>query len=322
MLVLALLTVGAEASLPGATSAAEAWCAANARSSPSGVRNSWSSASGLRNSRSSASGLRNCAPTYVSGTFDLKLRNAEAQSVLNKILADEAFWAGAWRKTYDNQLYDEIRLKSTDTGYVPMISGEGQQDFEHEVVADIVYRRNVDLPKYMSGAKVVLPLGSGFDPVVGAEYRDSLYVLDLTLFYGYFPQRMYRKHDAAKNETVLWFEKLDSRFVDAATWTSYQAKMKTAIDGVDRRWPPFNAMIEVSDVYGMFVVEPGTTRKSRVSFVSKLTFDKDAGIVANWGSQMPPVVRAGIQAGFDASVAIAKHETEKRAKAAGGTKAP
>jgi hypothetical protein len=59
------------------------------------------------------------------------------------------------------------------------------------------------------------------------------------------------------------------------------------------------------------VVEPGETRRSRVSFVSKVTFDKNTGFVANWGSQLPPVVRAAIQAGFDASVAIAKHETAR-----------
>lgn len=284
MLLLALTTLAVEAS-SGPTGGATSWCAG-----------------------------AQCLPSFVSGTFDLKLRNTEAQSVLNKILSDTAFWAGASTSTYTDRLYDEIRLKSTDAGYVPMISGEGDQDFAHEVVADIVFQRNTDLPKYMSGCKVVLPLGSGYDPVVGAEYRDSLYVMDLTVFYGYFAQRMYRRHDDAKNETVLWFEKLDERFVDASTWTAYSAKMKTAIDGVERRWPPFNAMIEVTDVYGMFVVEPGRQRTSRVSFVSKVTFGDEAGIVAKYGSQLKPLVRAAVQSGFDASVAIAKNETTRRAK--------
>lgn len=257
-----------------------------------------------------------CFADYATGT-EVKMRtHPEGQSTLNRILTDTAFWADAWKKTYAGELYDEIRLKSTDSGYVPMITGEGDMDFPHEVVADTVWFRNKDLPKYMSGAKVVLPLTSGYDPVVGAEFRDSFYILDLSVFYGYFPQRMYRKHDPATNKTVLWFEKLDATYVDAATWTSYQTRMKTAIDGVNRRWPPFNAMIEVSDVYGMFVVQPGATRESRVSFVSKITFDKGTGLVAQWGSQIPSVIRAGLQAGFDASVAIAKNEIERRAKAA------
>lgn len=254
-----------------------------------------------------------CEPAYVSHAFDLKARNAEAQQTLNDILTDEAYWAGATRQTYTDRPYDEIRLKSTDSGYVPMISGEGQQDFPHDVVADIVFLRNTDLPKHMSGCKVVLPLGSGYDPVAGAEYRDAFYILDLTVLYGYFPQRMYRKHYPDTNETVLWFEKLDSEFVDASTWAAYQQKMTASLDGLERRWAPFNALVEVSDVYGMFVVEPGTVNQTRVSFVSKVTFDKHAGIIARFGSQLRPVVRTAIQAGFGASVAIARRETDRRA---------
>jgi hypothetical protein len=257
-----------------------------------------------------------CAASFVTGSFDLKLRNAEGQEVLNKILSDQAFWADAWKQAYEGKIYDEIRLKDTDAGYVPMITGEGDEDFPHEVVADIVYFRNTDLPKYMSGAKAVIPLGTGYDPVVGAEYRDSFYVLDLTVFYGFFAQRMYRKHDDAQNATVLWFEKLTPSFVDAGTWTAYQAKMTSTIDGMERRWPPFNSVVEVGDVYGMFVVEPGKTRASRVSFVSKLTFSSGSGFFAQWGSQLPPVLRAGLKSGFAASVEIARAEKGRRNKAA------
>lgn len=257
-----------------------------------------------------------CAAEYVTGAVDVKMRaHPDGQTTLNRILTDTSFWGDAWKKTYTTELYDEIRLKSTDAGYVPMITGEGQQDFDHEVVADVVYRRNSELPKYMSGARVVMPLGSGFDSVVGAEYRDSFYILDLTAFYGYFPQRMYKKHDPVKNQTVLWFEKMDPSFVDATTWATYSQRMKSALDNLDRR-ALFNSLIEVSDVYGMFVVEPGKVHTSRVSFVSKLSFDKGTGMIAQLGSQLPPVIRTGIMAGFDASVAIAKIETERRAKAA------
>ncbi|MCB9683947.1 MAG: hypothetical protein H6738_01665 [Alphaproteobacteria bacterium] len=252
-----------------------------------------------------------CEASYAT-SVDIKLRNAEGQRVLNGILSDEAFWTGASDSKFDNKEYDEIRLKQTDTGYVPMITGEGNQDFPHDVVAHTVFMRNTDLPKYMSGAKAVVLLGSGYDSTVGAEYRDCFYILDLTAFYAYFPQRMYRKHDDAKNQTVLWFEKMDSSFVDAATWTSYQSKMETTLANLDRRWV-LNSLTEVGDIYGMFVVEPGGTRESRVSFVSKLDFSSDAGWVAKWGSQMPMVLKSGLKSGFVASVAIAQHEKEKRA---------
>jgi hypothetical protein len=266
---------------------------------------------------------RPIAPVGSSATsVGIKTRSAEAQSILNKVLSDQTFWADAWRQSYDDELYDELRLKSTDAGYVPMITGEGDADFPHEVVADTVYFRNLDLPKYMSGAKSIQVLGSGYDPTIGAEYRDCFYVLDLTVFYGYFPQRMYRRSDPATHRSVLWFEKLHSSFVDAATWTAYQTKMQASLDGLDRRWPPFNSLVEVTDVYGMFVVEPGTTHTSRVSFVSKVTFGEGAGLVAKWGSQLPMVIKAGIKSGFDASVAIAKKETAKRAAAVVPAPAP
>jgi hypothetical protein len=250
----------------------------------------------------------------VTTAVQVRTRSAEAQQVLGKILTDDAWWSDATRQTFDDQLYDELRLKSTDTGYVPMITGEGNEDFPHQVVADTVYFRNLDLPKYMSGAKVIQVLGSGYDKTVGAEYRDCFYILDLTAFYGYFPQRMYWRHDNATNTTVLWFEKLNSTFVDAATWTVYQQKMQFALDHLERRWA-LNALIEVTDVYGMFVVEPGKVHTSRVSFVSKITFGEGTGWVAQWGSQIPGVIRAGIKSGFDASVAIARKEKAKLAAA-------
>lgn len=253
-----------------------------------------------------------CVEGDFAGGLDLKLRNTEGQQVLNGILTDTAYWSGADVSTYSDKSFDEIRLKQTSSGYVPMITGEGDQDFPHDVVSYVVFKRNTDLPKYMSGAKAVVLLGSGFDSTIGAEYRDCFYILDLTVMYAYFPQRMYTKHDDAANRTVLWFEKMDAGFVDAATWSGYESKMQAALDGMDKRWPPFNSVVPVDTVYGMFVVEPGKTRESRVSFVSKIGFASDAGFMANFGSQLPMVLRSGLKSGFNASVAIARHEKEKR----------
>jgi hypothetical protein len=271
-----------------------------------------------------AAALLSLSSIASAGSLNLKLRNAEGQEVLNKILDDTSFWSGAYIKAYEGKEYDEIRLKELPTGYVPMITGEGLQSFDHDVVADIVFEQNTRLPKYMDGAKIVMDLGKGYDDVVGAEYRDTFYVLDLTAFYGTFPQRMYRKHDPATNTTVLWFEKIDPTWVSPATWTAYQAQMKKAVDGMDKGWV-FNSVVDVGQVYGMFVVEPGKTQTSRVSFVSKLTFGDDAGWVAKFGSQLPGVLKAGLRSGFAASVAIAGHEQARRGPAAspggGGTSA-
>lgn len=248
-----------------------------------------------------------------AGSLDLKLRNAEGQQVLNSILDDTSYWTDAYVKTYTGKQYDEIRLKPIDSGYVPMITGEGAEDFDHDVVADVVYMQNTRLPKYMDGAKIVMDMGRGYDETVGAEYRDTFYVLDLTLFYATFPQRMYRKHDAENNRTVLWFEKIEPDWVPAATWADYQAKMAAAVENMDTRWIG-GSVIPVGDIYGMFVVEPGKEFDSRVSFVSKLAFGDEAGFIAKMGSQMAPVLRSGLKSGFGASVAIASHEQARRQK--------
>ena len=245
------------------------------------------------------------------GKVNIKLHSGEAQSILNSVLSNQGFWSDADVSSYDKQLYDEIRLKKTDSGYVPMITGQGDEDFPLEVVADIVFRRNVDLPDKMSGADAVVRLGSGYDSTVGAEYHDSFYLLDFTLFYGHFTQRMYKKYDAENKQHIMWFEKLDQSFVNAGTWATYQKKIESTFESHDRRWL-FNGYQEVTDVYGMFVVSPGESRQSRVTFVSKLSFGEGTGFIAQAGSKMPSVIRSGLKAGFDGCVEIAKDEKQKR----------
>lgn len=233
------------------------------------------------------------------------LRHAEGEQVLNGILAsDTTFWKDAWEKSYDDKVYDLMRLKEIPSGYVPMITGEGLEDFDHEVVVATVYEKNSWLPRHTSGTKVVLQLGQGHDPTIKADYRDAFYVLDLTLFYATFTQRMYKRHDPVSNTTVIWFEKLLPTTLPAHTWTAYEGKMNHAIETMDTRWLG-SSIVPVGEIYGMFIVSPGTTKKSRVSFVSKLTFGDDAGWVAKMGSQMPGVLRSGLKSGFRASVAIA-----------------
>jgi hypothetical protein len=240
----------------------------------------------------------------------ISLNDQGATKILNSILNDKQYWSDAWTKTYSKHLYDEIRLKSEPSGYVPMITGEGDVDFSHNVVSDVVFTKNTMLPDHMSGAKVIINLGSGTTPE-GIQYRDTLYVLDLTLFYAKFPQRMYRKHDAENNQTVLYFENITPDMVSADTWKRYQDKINHQVENMDKRWA-FNKMVDVDRIFGMFVVHPGETRDIRVTFVSSLSFGEKAGWIAKMGSQMPSVIRSGLSSGFNACVDIAKMEQAKR----------
>ena len=250
-------------------------------------------------------------PPAVADDVDVRMRYDAGATMLNRMFNEQGFWSDAKIYTYDKgkEQYDEIRLKRVSDGYIPMITGESDQDIPHDVVADIVFGHMGNLPTHMEGAVAVETLGYGTDPKNGLPYVDSFYLLDLTFFYVSYPQRMYRKK--VGDRTFLFFEKVDASFMSAAEWSKYEAKMKGTLDGLDlRNW--FGSILEAEQIYGAFVVSTGTQKESRVTFVSKLIFGSDAGWLAKLGSKMPPVLKAGLQSGFDASVAIAKAERDRR----------
>ncbi len=254
------------------------------------------------------------AAPALGGQLNLKTHDPKATALLNQIL-DTAFWSGADRDTYTGKLYDEIWIKRYDDGIVSLVTGQGEQDYIHDVVADIVFLQQKLLPQYEDGAVRVLLLGQGTDPVNGLPYTDTFFYLDMTFLYATYTQRMYRL-ETEDGRTILFFERLKDDFVDAETWAAYQARITEASDSVNRRWPPLNAVVPVDEITGMFIISPGETRQSRVTFVNKLSFADDASFVARWGSEMSPVIRAGLQSGFVASVAMARVEQARRASAA------
>ena len=105
------------------------------------------------------------------------------------------------------------------------------------------------------------------------------------------------------------FEKLFAPMVDGATWSKYQERRRATIarlDDAGELRKMFNKKIDVSETYGVFIAEKGTRQASRISMVAKIGFGSGSGFVAQVGSKMPAVIKAGLRSGFDASVAIAK----------------
>ena len=248
-------------------------------------------------------------PAPTPQRVHLQTRNREAEKVLNAALTDAAYWNGASKSTYNDKSWDEVRLKQLSTGYLAMISGEGGQDFDHDVVVDVVYSQQTRIPQHTDGAKAVTQLGTGTDPVNGMPYVDTFFYLDFEAFYGVYSQRMYRETENGR--TVLWYEKLNETFVDPATWAQYQQKIEATKEKVDRRWL-LGSVVEVGDIFGMFVVEPGRTKKSRVTFITKIVFGADSGWIAKTGSQLPVVIKAGLKSGFRSCVELAQEEQRRR----------
>ncbi|MCO4745377.1 MAG: hypothetical protein KC912_11360 [Proteobacteria bacterium] len=247
--------------------------------------------------------------SVFGSTVRIQSYNKEAEKVLQAALTEATFWSDADAKSYSGHEYDEIRLKPTDTGYVPMITGQGGMDFDRDVVAEIVFNHQDKLPERTDGTKAAKYLGRGYDSTIGAEYTDCYLMLDLTLFYATFTQRMYRRTD--ENKTVMWFEKLTPDMVSAETWAEYEMKRVEIEEGLSLRWA-FSSILRLENIYGMFIVNNGDTHKTRITFISKLEFGDDAGFIARMGSQMKGVLRSGLKSGFVASVDIAKWKQEQK----------
>lgn len=252
--------------------------------------------------------LAHATPSALAESAKIECYSDEAEQVCEAALTQGAYWGDAEIKTYSEKEYDEIRLKPTDDGFVPMITGEGGMDFNHDVVADVVFRNQDKLPQKMSGAKAVEYLGSGFDSKIGAEYTDAYFMLDLTLFYATFKQRMYKRKDG--DTTVLWFEQLRPEMTGSEKWAAYEKRQKEIEDNLSLRWA-FGSVLRLADIYGMFVVSKGEGHTTRITFVSKMEFGEDAGFIAQVGSQMRSVLRSGLKSGFLASVEIAKENQAK-----------
>jgi hypothetical protein len=248
----------------------------------------------------------------AGGAVNIKMRTAEAMRLLNPALTKPNFWSGASVSRYDDQLYDEIRIKSLEAGYLTMITGEGDQDFTPDGVVKTVFDHQDKLPRHMDGAKALPRLRLGTDSFAGVPSNDRYFLADFGIFYGEFFQRSY-KFELADGRKVVAFEKIKKDWVSAATWEKYQARRKATLDRVDMR-SMFGSVVEITDSWGMFVVSPGTKHSSRVTLVAKIRFGEGTGMMAQLGSKMPPVLKAGLKSGFDASVAVAKGVTSGKYK--------
>ena len=249
-------------------------------------------------------GLPSVSQAGLGDSVSIKLHDKRAAGVLNRALTDSSYWSGAAIHKYSDQLYDEIRLKPVADGYVTMVTGEGKEDFKGEMVGRTVFEHQDKLPRYMDGAKALPMLARGNDSLVGAPFVDRYFLADFALFYGEFFQRSY-DFRLTDGRIVIAFEKIKKTFLDGNAWAKYRDARQKTLDSVERRWA-FSSIVEITNSYGMFVISPGEKHTSRVTLVAQMRFGEGSGMVAQMGSKMPPVLKAGMQSGFDASVAVAR----------------
>ena len=235
----------------------------------------------------------------------IRLRNKQGAALLSKALTQPNFWAGATIDKYQGELYDEIRLKPQPQGYFNMITGEGREDFSHEQVVSTVFKHQDKLPKHMAGAKATPYIRRGHCDIVGADYVDMYFLGDFDFFYGEYIQRMYRI-DLPDGRTACAFERMFENQVGPATWEKFNAVREKTLANVDLRWGVFNSVVPLTEAFGMYLSEPGTKHTTRVTLIAKLRFGSESGFIAKMGSELPFVLKAGMQSGFTASVEIAR----------------
>lgn len=253
-------------------------------------------------------------PAWASSK-EFAIRNAKGSAVLNRALFEKGFWDDSTKTLYAKKNHDEIRLKSMDNGYLTYISGCGDRDFSIENVAEAVFWHQKELPNHMAGAVACTLLGNGEDSVIKRNYTDTFLLGDFDFFYSTYFQRMYR-FDLPDGRVVLPFELIPSSFVSPEEWKRYKERSQELIVSTNgkRRGLFFGDILEMAELYGMYVVSPGDVHQTRVTMIARLRFGGDSWI-ADFGSKLPFVLRAGLANGFRAHVDIVKNvmtETYKR----------
>jgi hypothetical protein len=252
-----------------------------------------------------ALGAVGMAPRWAQAAgISFQLHNKTGQKVLLDSLNDPNYWKGVEVEKPTDQLYDEFKLKKLDSGYLTFVSGHGNQNYTQEQVVQTVLYNQHHLPKHMSGAKNMTYFSEGIDPQFGVPYTDMVFFGDMDFFYCEYFQRMYRYDLDGK--TICAFERATKTLVKPERWSLYEKTRKKTIEDSDLRWPILNDIVPVTDVYGMYIVEPDSQYQTRVTLTAKLRFGTGTGLLAQWGSEIPYLIRSGTLNGFNASVTVAR----------------
>lgn len=237
----------------------------------------------------------------LAGAISVKTHDTEASTTINQLLTEDCYWEGAWTKSYKDELYDEIRLKETDLGFLPMISGEADRNVPMSIVEEVAFSHFDELTKHLDLVKVAEHLGRGYDPEIGAEFIDSYFCFDAVFMYVELTWRIYRTCDNS-GRRIVWFEELTPE-IAGNRWCTYEPKIKELSTSFNRR-SIFGSLVKPESLYGVFLLVPGKTYETRVVFVARLAFGKETSWIANYASQIPVVLRKALAGAFDSAVAI------------------
>lgn len=240
---------------------------------------------------------------YASDTF--LYHDTRGNQLLRETLDQPSFWEGADETLYPNSPYDSIRIQQRPTGIVTYISGTGNAKFESQTVADCIFQHQDIIPTYMSRLKVGEYLGRGVDPYNRQAYTDMFFLADIKIFYMSVPLRT-AKIDLGEGRFLCPIELVTEPMVEPALWDGYRDFMRQKEQQLQAGWTIF-PVVPMEYLVGYYLVEPEPNVGARVTMITRMKFKEDVSWVADWGSELPIVLRQGMIAGFMGSVETCKH---------------
>lgn len=216
-----------------------------------------------------------------------------------------SYWNGADENKYPGSPYDSIRIQNDDAGIVTFITGTGNRTFTPELVADTIFQHQDIIPTYMSRLKVGEYLGRGRDIYNGHNYTDMFFLADIKIFYMSVPLRT-AKIPLGDGRYLCPIELVTEDMVSPHDWEQYNTFMRTEEDVLQAGWTIF-PVVPMEYLVGYYLIEPESKYGARVTMVTRLKFKEGVSWVADWGSELPIVLRQGMIAGFMGSVHSCQH---------------
>ena len=231
--------------------------------------------------------------------------DARGNQLLRETLDVPSYWSGADETKYPGSPYDSIRIQNDDAGIVTFITGTGNSAFTPDLVADTIFQHQDIIPTYMSRLKVGEYLGRGRDLYNGHDYTDMFFLADIKIFYMSVPLRT-AKISLGDGRFLCPIELVTESMVSPNRWEQYTNFMKISEDALQAGWTIF-PVVPMEYLVGYYLIEPEPEFGARVTMVTRLKFKEDVSWVADWGSELPIVLRQGMIAGFMGSVNSCQH---------------
>ena len=242
----------------------------------------------------------------------LEFNDKRGTRLLNDSLNDPEFWDGSLVTKYTGLQYDEIRLKERKSGYVAYISGTGKQKFTPADVAEGIFKHQDLIPQFMPSLKSARYIGRGIDPRNGLEYTDIYFLVDIKIFFMSVPLRTY-KIQIGSDRYVCAIELITEDMVSTEKWNVYQQIINLEKESLVDTWA-FQTIVPMEYLYGFYLMEPEEVFGMRVTMVTKMKFEKNVNLLADIGSELPFVLRQGMQAGFIGSVHACQEYVKKNSE--------